>query len=300
MRRFALLLIAAGAGVAVWSATARAADTDDADIVVRGEYLVRAAGCVACHTDVKNNGVTFAGGRAFDTPFGTFFSPNITPDEETGIGRWTDEEFVAALRYGERPDGAHYYPVFPFTSYTRMATEDMRAIKAYLFAQPPERRINTPHDLLPPFAWRWTMGVWKMLNFTPGTLAENARHDAVWNRGAYLVQALAHCGECHTPRDSMGAMQPDMFLAGTNEGPDNELVPNITPDTETGIGDWSHGDIRVLLRDGLKPNFDDVQGSMAEAIDDGLKFLTDDDLNAIAVYLKSLPPIKNKVERKSP
>jgi mono/diheme cytochrome c family protein len=271
----------------------------DAGQIAQGEYLVRAAGCIACHTDEKNGGARFAGGRALKTPFGTYFSPNITPDEATGIGAWSDDDFVAALRYGERPDGSHYFPVFPYTSYTRMTVEDMRAIKAYLLAQPPVNQRNRAHDVVPPFSWRWTMMGWKLLYFTPGSRAHDPAHDAAWNRGAYLVEALAHCGECHTPRNLAGAMDEDMYLAGTVDGPDGELVPNITPDKKTGIGDWSHGDIVALLRDGLKPNYDDVQGSMAEAIRDGLKHLTDEDLSAIATYLRTIPPIENKLTRKS-
>ncbi len=268
-----------------------------ADPVADGAYLIRAAGCVSCHTDHKNDGEMLAGGRALKTPFGTFYSPNITPDKETGIGGWSGEDFVAALREGTAPDGGHYFPAFPYPTYTNMTEPDMLAIKAYLDSLEPVRKPNSAHEISPPFSWRFLQTFWKLLFFERGPMQADPDRSETWNRGAYLVEALAHCGECHTPRNALGGLDRDMWMAGTPDGPDGELVANITPDAETGIGDWSEGDIVGLLKTGLKPNFDDVQGSMQEAIDDGLKYLTDEDLKAIAVYLKALPPIENKVER---
>lgn len=265
------------------------------DPVEHGAYMVKAAGCTTCHTDTKSGGETFAGGRALKTPFGTYYSPNITADRETGIGAWSDADFLAALKQGISPQGAHYFPVFPYTTYTKLTDEDALAIKAYLFSLPPVRKANREHDVSAPFSWRWTMGVWKLLFFDEGDWQDRADKDAQWNRGAYLVQAASHCGECHTPRNFMGALKHDLAMAGTADGPDGEIVPNITPH-KTGIGSWSEGDIVVLLREGLKPTYDDVQGSMAEAIEDGLKDLSEDDLRAIAVYIKSLPPIDNVVK----
>ncbi len=263
----------------------------------RGAYLVRAAGCIACHTDDKGGGAALAGGRALKTPFGTFYSPNLTPDRQTGIGGWRDADFVRALRLGLAPDGSHYFPVFPYTSYTRMTEADALAIKAYLDRLAPVRRPNRAHDLVRPFAWRILQWGWKWLFFEPGELKPDPARSESWNRGAYLVEALGHCGECHTPRNLAGGLDRDMWLAGTPDGPDGELVANITPHPETGIGKWSRRDITGLLRTGLKPNFDDVQGSMEEAIEDGLKYLTDADLDAIAEYLLALPPIDNRVVR---
>jgi len=283
--------------VAAAVALAGPAAAQDDDRVTRGAYLVRAAGCIACHT-VPQGGAPLAGGRALATPFGTYYSPNITPDPETGIGRWSDADFLRALRDGVGPDGGHYFPVFPFTSYTRMRDGDILAVKAWLFSQPAVRQPRRPHDVPPPFSWRWTMWFWKLLFFEPGAFEPEPDRDETWNRGAYLVNALAHCGECHTPRNVFGAMRSSLFLAGTTEGPDGELVPNITPDAATGIGDWSTGDIATLLRDGLKPDFDDVQGSMAEAIEDGLAYLDAGDLEAIARYIASVPAISNRIERK--
>jgi mono/diheme cytochrome c family protein len=285
---------AAGAAFLLCSALAA---TAAADAVSRGGYLVRAAGCIGCHTDVKGGGPALAGGRALKTPFGVFYSPNITPHPEMGIGAWSDENFLAALGQGIRPDGSHYFPVFPYPSYTAMRAEDALAIKAYLFAQAPVARPNKGHDITPPFSWRWTVDAWKWLFFSPGPWRDQAAQDAQWNRGAYLVHAVAHCGECHTPRNALGAMRPSRFLAGTTEGPDGDLVANITSDPKTGIGEWSAADIVQVLRDGTKPDYDDVQGSMAEVIRDGLAYLRDDDLNAIARYLRTVPAIDNRIQR---
>lgn len=293
LRAAASGILGAAVAFCLLAGPADAAETE----VERGAYLVHAAGCVSCHTDRKNKGKPFAGGRALKTPFGTYYSPNITPDLVTGIGTWSDAAFTRALHEGIGLDGSHLFPVFPYTSYTRMSDEDVLAIKAYLFSLDPVARANTPHDVWPPFGWRWTVGPWQALYFTPGRFEPDPKRDAAVNRGAYLVRALAHCGECHTPRNLAGALEPEMWLAGTRDGPEGELVPNITPDPATGIGKWSEGDVVTLLKDGLKPDYDDVQGSMAEVVRDGLKHLSEDDLTAIARYLKSVPPIVNKVGR---
>lgn len=278
----------------ICAGTALAAD----DAVVRGAYLVHAAGCVACHTDVKNKGEPFAGGRGLKTPFGTYYSPNVTPDKETGIGGWSDSDFLAALQLGVAPDGSHYFPVFPYTSFTKMRDEDALAIKAYLFSLKPVHRANKAHDVSMPFNWRWTVGLWKWLYFQPGRFRPHPKADAILRRGAYLVEALAHCGECHSQRNFAGAVDHELWMAGTVDGPEGAVAPNITPDKETGIGGWSEGDIVTLLSEGFLPNYDNVQGAMAEVIEDGLKDLTKADLTAIARYLKALPPIRHKVARR--
>ncbi len=272
--------------------------TAAADAVSRGSYLIRAAGCIGCHTDVKGGGPILAGGRALKTPFGIFYSPNITPHPKLGIGAWSDGDFLAALVHGIRPDGSNYFPVFPYPSFTGMRVEDALAIKAYLFDQTPVARLNKAHEVPPPFSWRWTVRFWKWLFFRPGPWRDRTDQDAQWNRGAYLVHAVAHCGECHTPRNFLGAMRPSLFLAGTTEGPDGDLVANITSDPTTGIGDWAAADIAQVLRDGTKPDYDDVQGSMADAIRDGLAYLTADDRNAIARYIRTVPAIDNRIERR--
>ena len=177
----------------------------DEDAVMHGEYLVRAGGCFSCHTAA--GGQKLAGGRALATPFGTFYSPNITPDPQTGIGRWTDAQFVRALREGVRPDGANYFPVFPYPSFTGITDDDALAIKAYLFSRPPVRQQNRPHDVAFPISKRFLQTGWKLLFFTPGPFEPAPERSAAYNRGAYLVSALAHCGECHTPRNFLGAMR---------------------------------------------------------------------------------------------
>jgi mono/diheme cytochrome c family protein len=231
---------------------------DEGDSVGRGEYLVRAGGCISCHT--APGGQQLAGSRALATPFGTFYTPNITPDPETGIGRWTDAQFLRALREGVRPDGANYFPVFPYSSFTGITDSDALAIKAYLFSRPAVRRQNRPHDVPFPFSWRFLQTGWKLLFFTPGPFHPAAERSAAYNRGAYLVTALAHCGECHTPRNFLGAVRSGQRLAGTPDGPDGQLVPNITPDPSTGIGRWEKEEVVELLRTGTTPEQSKVKG----------------------------------------
>ena len=263
------------------------------DAVERGEYLVRAGGCFSCHTTA--GGQQLAGGRALATPFGTFYSSNITPDPETGIGRWTDAQFLRALREGVRPDGANYFPVFPYPSFTGITDGDVLAIKAYLFSLPAVRQHNRPHDVAFPFSWRFLQTGWKLLFFTPGPFQPAPERSAAYNRGAYLVTALGHCGECHTPRNFLGAVLSDQRLAGTPVGPDGQTVPNITPDPNTGIGKWEKDDLVQLLKTGTTPEQSKVKGAMRETIQDGLKYLSDDDLEAIANYLLAQPAIVHDV-----
>jgi mono/diheme cytochrome c family protein len=247
---------------------------------------------VSCHT--APGGTPFAGGRALATPFGTFYSPNITPDVDTGIGRWTDAQFLQALRQGRRPDGASYYPVFPYPSFTNISEADALAIKAYLFSLPPVGHANRAHDVGFPFSWRFLQTGWRLLFFREGPSSADPSHNATYNRGAYLVTALAHCGECHTPRNMLGAVKPSLALAGTRDGPDGQSVPNITPDRATGIGDWDSNDIVTLLKTGRTPEQGAVKGAMREAVRDGLKFLTDADLQAIATYLQAQKPVATR------
>jgi mono/diheme cytochrome c family protein len=273
-----------------WPASARADDVE------RGAYLANAADCAACHTDIEHKGARYAGGRALATPFGTFYPPNITPDPETGIGRWTDAQFLRAMRHGERPDGANYFPAFPYTSFTGILDDDVRAIKAYLFSLPPVRHVNRPHDLSFPYSWRFLLNGWKLLYFDEGPFRPAPGRSAEQNRGAYLVTALAHCGECHTPRNWFGAMDQSRFLGGNPEGPDGKKVPNITPDKKIGIGNWSTDDIVQVLTDGHTPDFDEVGFSMAEVVKSTAK-LTEQDRRAIAVFLQSVPPVSSPPRR---
>ena len=260
----------------------------------RGEYLTRAAGCISCHTDSKSDGKPFAGGLPLETPFGTYYSPNITADPTTGIGGWSDADFLAALKRGVRPDGAHYFPVFPYPSYTRMRDKDALDIKAYLFSRPMVSQTNRAHDVWPPFSWRWPMLFWKWLFFDEGDFTPDKAQDRQWNRGAYLVHALAHCGECHTPRNFAGGLNRSMWMAGTKVGPGGDPVPNITTDLASGLG-WTDTQLSFFLKTGTKPGWDEAEGVMAEAIEDGYKYLTDADRDAITQYINNLPPIENHI-----
>jgi mono/diheme cytochrome c family protein len=286
-------LTAALAAVTLVSSGFPAPTAADAPAAVRGAYLANAADCEGCHTDREHGGQPYAGGRALATPFGTFYSPNITPDPETGIGRWSDQQFLRALRDGVRPDGANYFPVFPYPSFTNITDADARAIKAYLFSLPAVRQANRAHDVSFPVSWRFLQDGWKLLFFNPGPFRPAPERSEAYNRGAYLVTSLAHCGECHTPRNWFGATEPDRFLAGNPNGPDGKKVPNITPDPRTGIGRWSAEDIETLLRDGHTPEFDFVGGAMSEVVK-SIARLTDEDRQAIALYLRSLPAIPSQ------
>jgi mono/diheme cytochrome c family protein len=255
----------------------------------RGEYVLAMAGCIACHT-VPKDGAFLAGGRELKTDFGSFFTPNITPDPETGIGNWSDEDFVRALREGIAPDGGHYYPTFPYTSYTRMTETDMRDLKAYLDTVPAARNPVPDHDLPFPFGVRASMIGWQLMFFDEGQFVPDPTQSDTWNRGAYIVNGPGHCGECHTPRNILGVVDSDHPLAGNSNGPDGDAVPNITPGPG-GIGDWSEDDIVSFLEIGITPDSDFVGGAMTDVVQESTSKLTADDLQAIATYLSSLPPI---------
>jgi mono/diheme cytochrome c family protein len=266
----------------------------DPAAVARGQYLVQAANCIGCHTDKEHGGALLAGGKAVETPFGAYYSRNITPDPVNGIGAWSDADFHRALRRGISPAGAHYFPAFPFPSFTRLTDSDISDIRAYLATQPPQPTQNRPHDVSFPFDVRLTMVPWRALYFTPGPFQPDPNRDATWNRGAYLVTAVAHCGECHTPRNFLGAIEADRsFGGGTLVGPGVKHAPNITPDPADGIGKWSPDDIATVLKIGLIPGGDFVGAPMSEVVS-GTAKLTDADRTAIAVYLKSVPPVPGK------
>ena len=271
--------------------------------VSRGEYVYRAADCFGCHTDAKHGGADLAGGRALKTAFGTFYSPNITPDTETGIGKWSQQDFTRALRKGRGRNREHLYPAFPYASYTQMSDEDMHALWVYLRSRPAVKQTNKPHDLkwfAPP---RSLVRFWKILYFTPGAYKPDPQKSASWNRGAYLVEAVAHCGECHTPRNALGGAKMNIRYAGTRRGPENSVVPNITPDKKTGIGKWRMDDLVTYLGNGMTPDGDFAGGAMAEVIDNSLQYLHKDDIAAIAGYIRSQPAVKlaaRKAGEKSP
>ena len=260
-----------------------------------GEILLRAAGCVTCHSDTDNKGAMLAGGRALRTDFGTFYTPNITPDARTGIGNWRLEDFRRALREGVSPGGEHYYPAFPYTSYTRLSDKDIELMWNYLRTVTPVLAEDRPHELNWYVRMRRLIAAWKWVFFSQGTFTPDAKYSISWNRGAYLVEAIAHCGECHTPRNLAGALKRDRRFAGTRQGPDGAVVPNITPDRRTGIGRWSRRDLADYLASGAKPDGDYAGDIMAEFIDSGLTYLSASDRSAIAEYVQSLSPVENAV-----
>jgi len=276
-------------GLLVLARSAAAQGSSGQGDAERGEYLFRAAGCYACHTRPVSGARPLAGGRAFATPFGTFYSPNITPDPDHGIGRWALADFARALRLGEAPDGSHYFPAFPFPSYTGMQDQDLADLWAYLKGVDPVPEANREHELNFPFGFRFLAGAWKWLFFEAGVFQPEPDKDTTWNRGAYLVRHLGHCGECHTPRNLLGAHEDDRDLAGTLKGPDGKKVPNVTPHPKDGIGEWSDSDITFFLQLGVLPDGDVAGGAMEDVIREGTGHLTDEDRAAIAAYLKSLP-----------
>ena len=276
--------------VALAAATGHASAQGDAK---RGEYLVKAGGCVGCHTENKKEAVPFAGGRALQTPFGTFYGPNITPHPQAGIGRWTEADFIRAMREGNGPGGTHYFPAFPYPSFTRIADGDLRDLFAYLRTLPPDPRPTRPHDLRFPFGFRFTLAGWKWLFFTPGAFVPDPKASAEVNRGAYLVQALAHCGECHTPRNFLGGPKRDRFLAG-GKGPEGKNIPNLTP---TRLKKWSDGELKEFFTTGLTPDGDVPAEAMAEVINNTTSKLTPADLAAIIAYLRTLPPLPEEPKK---
>jgi mono/diheme cytochrome c family protein len=264
----------------------------DAELVEQGRYVFHAAGCVSCHRGDQ----TLAGGLPIVSPYGTFYPPNITPHRERGIGRWSEEDFIRALRMGISPRGQHYYPAFPYPSYTRMTQQDMRALYAYLKTWPESVRQSRAHEVPWPLSSRGLIGHWKQGRFTPGEAVVDPAKSPQWNRGAYLATALGHCSECHTPRGFLGTPRSDRYLAGTCSGPDELRVPNITPDEETGIGSWTAEELDTFLATGRRPDGCYASGLMMEVLGTSCMQLTDDDRRALAFYLASLPPIHNNLD----
>jgi len=260
------------------------------DAVARGAYLAKAGGCVGCHTEDRRGANPYAGGRALDTPFGVFYGPNITPHPTAGIGRWRERDFVRALRGGVRPDGQHLYPAFPYPSFTRARESDLKDLWAYLRTLPPSDRKNRPHALRFPFGWRWLIAGWKWLYFTPGPAHERAGRSAAQARGEYLVDAFGHCGECHTPRNLLGAPRADRYLAG-GKGPKGKRVPNLTP---TGLARWSDAELKDFLVTGLTPDGDIAAQAMGEVIRNTTSQWTREDLGAVIAYLRSLPALADE------
>ena len=255
----------------------------------RGEYVSKAAGCLGCHTEEKPDAQPYAGGRELKTPFGTFFGPNITPHPQAGIGRWSEEDFVRAMRMGVRPDGAHYYPAFPYPSFTRTTDQDLRDLWAYLRSLPRSDRASRAHELDFPFRWRWLVWGWKLLFFSPGAFTPNPAQSETVNRGAYLVNVLGHCGECHTPRNFLGGPKKDRHLAGAKVG--EATATNLTP---TRLKKVSDDYLREVLQTGLTPDGDILSEAMSEVVRNTTSQLTRQDLDALIAYLRSLPPLPDE------
>lgn len=270
----------------LWAAFATAQES----AIERGKYLIHAGGCIDCHTAEGDETGPLTGGRGIESPFGTFYSPNITPDVATGIGAWSDDDFINAFWKGINPEGGHYFPAFPYTSFTGLSRNDLLAMKAYLFSLEPVVTDTPEHDLAWYISTRLAAGAWKLLNFDPKRFLPDSNETQQWNRGAYLVRHLGHCGECHTPRNRFGALQYDKELAGAPNGADEENVPNISPDRSAGIGKWSVSDIEYFLEIGMLPDGDFVGSTMGSVIDNNTSQLVKEDRIAIATYLKSVSP----------
>ncbi len=257
-----------------------------ADVLARGEYLTKAADCVACHT-VQGSGTPYAGGVAFKLPFGTIYSSNITADPDSGIGGWSDDEFVRAVREGVRKDGQHLYPAFPYIAYTRLSRSDVLAIRAYLKSLPAIRQQNRSNDLNFPFNQRWALGFWNAAFFRSQRFAGDPAKSPQWNSGAYLATALGHCAECHTPRNFGYGLEHGNELAG------HELqgwrAYNITADVAHGIGSWSDVELAAYLKSGHAPGRASAAGPMGEAVAHSLQFLNDEDVASLVAYLRSVP-----------
>jgi mono/diheme cytochrome c family protein len=255
-------------------------------VITRGEYLARAGDCVACHT--LPTGRPFAGGRTMATPFGDLYTPNITPDDETGIGKWTADEFYRMMHTGISRDGTILYPAMPYASYTKVTRADSDAIYAYLMSVEPVKQPNRPHGLRFPFNNRDLLIGWRTLYFKQGEYVPDTKQSAEWNRGAYLVQGLGHCAMCHTAINVLGGSRESQALQGGMIPNQNWYAPSLTSNREAGLGDWEIKHITDLLQVGVSQR-GTVYGPMAEVVYNSLQYLSDEDVKAMAVYLKALP-----------
>ncbi len=290
-----LAVLAAVAGICVfWVITIPASVPDSAlgahtPNLANGKTIFAIGGCRSCHNipDEKET-VKLGGGRALGSPFGTFYVPNISSDRKDGIGSWSEAQFVTAMTKGTSPDGAHYYPAFPYTSYQRMSYDDLRDLFAYLKTLPAIQGQVRDHDLPFPFNIRRTLGVWKFMFLGSEPFRPDPKQSAQWNRGAYLVNGPGHCAECHSPRDVLGGIVSSKRFTG-GPSPDGQgSVPNIT---QAKLKDWSVEDFAEMLETGMTPDADRVGGNMADVVRNTAQ-LSKEDREAMAVYLKSLPPVE--------
>ncbi|KIF81645.1 alcohol dehydrogenase [Noviherbaspirillum autotrophicum] len=256
--------------------------------IARGAYLARAGNCMACHT--TRGGQEYAGGRAISTPFGNIYSSNITPDKKTGIGTWTSNDFWRAIHNGKSKDGSFLYPAFPYTSYTKVTRADSDAIFAYLRTLTPVAQENRQHELQFPFSQRILLAFWRMLYFSPGAYQEQGNQSPEWNRGAYLVQGLGHCSACHTSRNFLGGSADTAALTGGMIPTLNWYASSLALDAGAARRDWQTKDLADLLKTGVSSK-GAVFGPMAEVISGSLQHLSASDINAMAIYLKSIPHV---------
>jgi mono/diheme cytochrome c family protein len=299
-------LVAAGAAC-LWLLTApQTIDATDLPVhapdVQNGELVFHAGGCTSCHAAPGAKGedrLKLGGGLELKTGFGTFVAPNISPDRETGIGGWSTVDFVNAMKFGTGRRGEHLYPAFPYASYQRMTLTDLIDLKAYLDTLPAVVNRTAGHRLAFPYTIRRGIGLWKRLYADGETFDPDPAKSPQVNRGAYLVTGPGHCGECHSPRNAIGGVIAAKALSGAPAAEGTGFVPNITPDKETGIGDWSEEDIVRALSTGFTPEFDSLGGSMTD-VQENLAKLPQDDIKAIAAYLKSIPPIRNETKAAKP
>lgn len=293
--RYLLLAVLAAAGIGFWMTRASGVDSDrfegltgDAEA---GMLVFAAAGCASCHTapdaEKAAEGDTAApvlsGGQRFDTPFGVLVAPNVSPDPEMGIGSWTRQEFADAVMAGTSPDGRHFYPAFPYTAYSRMEPQDLADLWAYWQTLPGSDVVSAGHEMAFPFNIRRGIGVWKLL-YMPRDWQLDPKGNLTLARGVYLVEALGHCAECHTPRDQLGGLDRNRWLMGAPNPTGKGEIPALTPDKLT----WSETDIAYYLKSGFTPDFDSVGGHMTNVVEN-LSRLSDADRAAIAAYLKALP-----------
>lgn len=291
----ALAVLAVGGSALVWALNVRdeidvkapvanAAPSDS--LIARGAYLARAGNCQTCHT--AQGGQAYAGGRGIATPFGTVFTSNLTPDDKTGLGTWSSAHFWRAMHNGRSKNGRLLYPAFPYTSYTQVTREDSDALFAYLGSLPPVVAPNLPHALRFPYQSQAALAVWRALYFSPGVYEPDNARGAEWNRGAYLAKGLGHCAACHTARNALGASDQGLDLAGGLIPMQNWYAPSLTSPYEAGVSDWDRQHIVSLLKNGVSPRAS-VTGPMAEVVQQSTQYLSDQDLGAMAQFLKELP-----------
>ncbi|WP_417417372.1 c-type cytochrome [Hoeflea sp.] len=304
MKRLALglgLVAIAGAGIAFALTAPRPVAADRLEAIAAidgdaaaGETLFWAGGCASCHAAPGSEGdakLVLSGGVRLTSDFGTFIAPNISPDPDAGIGAWSISDFANAMLAGVSPQGQHYYPAFPYTSYTRMTDRDIADLFAFLKTLPRSTVASLPHEVGFPFNIRRSLGGWKLLFFSDQPRVELAGADAQVVRGQYLVEGPGHCGECHTPRNPIGGFVSDAWLSGAKNPEGEGVIPNLTPGGKS-IGGWSASDIAYYLESGFTPDFDSVGGSMVD-VQKNMAKLTSGDRDAIAAYLKALPERAN-------